>query len=137
MGAWRSMEEKPRARRRLTKPMDACIRVPKALAFHWLGNGLPSVLPVGNAHLEAFDQFSGQRRNVSVLVLSRKAGQRIQIGPDIAVTVVKLNSGGVRLGIEAPPELAVVRGELAEQMQVEAEAQIEALRIFQGEDAEN
>ncbi len=71
-----------------------------------------------------------------MLVLSRKAGQRIQIGPDIAVTVVKLSSGGVRLGIEAPPELAVVRGELAEQMQAEADAKIEALRIFQGEDSD-
>lgn len=71
-----------------------------------------------------------------MLVLSRKAGQRIQIGPDIAVTVVKLNSGGVRLGIEAPPELAVVRGELAEQMQAEANVRIEALRIFHGDDVE-
>ncbi len=71
-----------------------------------------------------------------MLVLSRKAGQRIQIGPDIAVTVVKLNSGGVRLGIEAPPELAVVRGELAEQIRAEVDAEIEPLRIFQGDDAD-
>ena len=71
-----------------------------------------------------------------MLVLSRKAGQRIQIGPDIAVTVVKLHSGGVRLGIEAPPELAVVRGELAEQIRAEVDAKIEPLRIFQGDDAD-
>lgn len=49
-----------------------------------------------------------------MLVLSRKVGQRILIGENIAVTVVKLTSGGVRLGIEAPPELAVVREELAQ-----------------------
>ena len=49
-----------------------------------------------------------------MLVLSRKVGQRIRIGENIAVTVVKLTSGGVRLGIEAPPELAVVREELAQ-----------------------
>lgn len=48
-----------------------------------------------------------------MLVLSRKIGQRVLIGDNIAVTVVKLNHGGVRLGIEAPPELAVVREELA------------------------
>ncbi|MCO6047890.1 carbon storage regulator [Aeoliella sp. ICT_H6.2] len=76
-----------------------------------------------------------------MLVLSRKSGQRIQIGPDICVTVVKLNSGGVRLGIEAPPELAVVRGELADQIQAEAEAVSEqaadALRIFNGEEQES
>lgn len=68
-----------------------------------------------------------------MLVLSRKQGQTIQIGPDIAVTVVKLNSGGVRLGIEAPPELAVVRGELAEQMNSQARSEAEALRIFRAD----
>ena len=52
-----------------------------------------------------------------MLVLSRKAGQQIQIGPDITITVVKLSSGGVRLGIEAPPELAIIREELAEQIE--------------------
>jgi carbon storage regulator len=51
-----------------------------------------------------------------MLVLSRKVGQRILVGDDIAITVVRLTSGGVRLGIEAPPELPVVREELAEQM---------------------
>ena len=48
-----------------------------------------------------------------MLVLTRKVGERILIGENIAVTVVKLTSGGVRIGIDAPPELAVVREELA------------------------
>ena len=47
-----------------------------------------------------------------MLVLSRKVGERIWIGDDIAITVVRLTSGGVRIGIEAPTELAVVREEL-------------------------
>jgi carbon storage regulator len=51
-----------------------------------------------------------------VLVLTRKVGERILIGDNIAVTVVKLTSGGVRIGVEAPPELAVVREELARAM---------------------
>ncbi|MEC8345596.1 MAG: carbon storage regulator, partial [Planctomycetota bacterium] len=34
-----------------------------------------------------------------MLVLSRKVGERILIGPDIAVTVVRVTGGGVRLGI--------------------------------------
>ena len=51
-----------------------------------------------------------------MLVLSRKVGQRILVGEDIAITVVKLTGGGVRIGIEAPPEMPVVREELAEQM---------------------
>ena len=48
-----------------------------------------------------------------VLVLSRKTGERILIGDKIAITVVKVAHGGVRIGIEAPRELAVVREELA------------------------
>ncbi|MCH2122386.1 MAG: carbon storage regulator CsrA [Pirellulaceae bacterium] len=54
-----------------------------------------------------------------MLVLSRKVGERILIGPDIAVTVVRVTGGGVRLGIEAPPELPVVREELAQAIQDE------------------
>jgi carbon storage regulator len=51
-----------------------------------------------------------------VLVLSRKSGERILIGDKISVTIVKIGHGGVRIGIEAPPELAVVREELAEEL---------------------
>jgi len=35
------------------------------------------------------------------------------------VTVVKIGHGGVRIGVEAPPELAVVREELAEEIERE------------------
>jgi carbon storage regulator len=52
-----------------------------------------------------------------VLVLSRKAGERILIGDKISVTVVKIGHGGVRIGVEAPPELAVVREELAQELE--------------------
>ncbi len=51
-----------------------------------------------------------------MLVLSRKLGERIRIGGSIVVTVVRINGGGVRLGIEAPPELAVVREELYQRL---------------------
>jgi carbon storage regulator len=52
-----------------------------------------------------------------VLVLSRKVGERILIGDKIAITVVKIGHGGVRIGIEAPTELAVVREELANELE--------------------
>ena len=39
-----------------------------------------------------------------MLVLSRKVGERILIGDQIAVTVVRVTGGGVRIGIEAPAE---------------------------------
>jgi carbon storage regulator len=56
-----------------------------------------------------------------VLVVSRKIGERILIGDKIVVTVVKIGSGGVRIGIEAPTEMAIIREELAEQL-LQAEA---------------
>ena len=49
-----------------------------------------------------------------MLVLSRKVGERIWIGDHVAVTVVRINSGAVRLGIEAPPDWSVARQELLE-----------------------
>ena len=54
-----------------------------------------------------------------MLVLSRKVGERIRIGEGITVTVVRVTGGGVRLGIEAPAELPVVREELYQQMLAE------------------
>jgi carbon storage regulator len=47
-----------------------------------------------------------------MLVLSRKVGERILIGENIAVTVVRVGPGIVRLGVEAPHELPIVREEL-------------------------
>lgn len=51
-----------------------------------------------------------------MLVLSRKVGERILIGDNISVTVVRVSGGGVRLGIEAPAELPVVREELQQSL---------------------
>jgi len=51
-----------------------------------------------------------------VLVVSRKIGERILIGDKIAITVVNVSGGAVRIGIEAPQELAVMREELAEEI---------------------
>jgi len=48
-----------------------------------------------------------------MLVLSRKVGERILIGDQIVVTVVRINATTVRLGIDAPTKLVVVREELA------------------------
>ena len=50
-----------------------------------------------------------------MLVLSRKIGERILIGDNIAVTVVRITGNGVRIGIEAPSNVAVIRQELKEQ----------------------
>ena len=47
-----------------------------------------------------------------MLVLSRKLNQEIIIGDNVKVTVLKVKGNTVRLGIEAPREVRVVRGEL-------------------------
>jgi carbon storage regulator len=47
-----------------------------------------------------------------MLVLSRKVGERIFIGDDIAVTVVRVAPGVVRLGVEAPERFAIMREEI-------------------------
>lgn len=54
-----------------------------------------------------------------MLVLTRREGERIQIGEDICITVVRIIGGGVRLGVEAPPEVAVMRAELKEKIDSE------------------
>lgn len=47
-----------------------------------------------------------------MLVLTRKLMEKLYIGDDVCVTVVRLEGGQVRLGIEAPREISVVRAEL-------------------------
>ena len=47
-----------------------------------------------------------------MLVLTRRLMERFYIGDDICVTVVRLEGGQVRLGIDAPRETPILRGEL-------------------------
>ncbi|MGD0654149.1 MAG: carbon storage regulator CsrA [Thermoguttaceae bacterium] len=51
-----------------------------------------------------------------MLVLSRKVGEKILIGDNISVTVVRVAQGIVRIGVEAPQNLPVVREEIKDQM---------------------
>ncbi len=47
-----------------------------------------------------------------MLVLSRKPGEKICLGSDIVVTVLEIKGRQVRLGIEAPERVNIVRAEL-------------------------
>ncbi len=47
-----------------------------------------------------------------MLVLSRKVGERILIGDDIQITVVRVSQNTVRIGVEAPRNYQIVREEL-------------------------
>lgn len=48
------------------------------------------------------------------LSLTRKEGEAIKIGNDILVTVGQLRRGRVRILIQAPPEVQILRAEIAE-----------------------
>ncbi len=47
-----------------------------------------------------------------MLVLSRKESERIKLGDDIVLTIVRVAGDRVRLGIQAPPNLLILREEL-------------------------
>ena len=47
-----------------------------------------------------------------MLVLTRKTQEKIRIGDGITITVIKTKGKSVRLGIEAPADVSVLRGEL-------------------------
>ena len=51
-----------------------------------------------------------------MLVLTRKAKQQIQIGPYVTVTILQIKGQSVRVGIEAPKDVCVLRTELAEKL---------------------
>lgn len=49
-----------------------------------------------------------------MLVLTRKRSESIRVGNDIVIKVIHTSRGTVKLGIDAPPHVRVLRGELAE-----------------------
>ena len=50
-----------------------------------------------------------------MLVLSRRERERVRLGESIVVTIVRVSGDKVRLGIEAPPDVLVLRDELEPQ----------------------
>jgi carbon storage regulator len=52
-----------------------------------------------------------------MLVLSRKVGERILIGDQISIVIVRINGNAVRVGIDAPTDLSVIRAELKQRME--------------------
>jgi carbon storage regulator len=52
-----------------------------------------------------------------MLVLTRKTNERILIGDDIVLTVVRIDDYSVRLGIDAPKDVEILREELLQEEQ--------------------
>lgn len=57
-----------------------------------------------------------------MLILSRRAGETVDIGKDIKVTVLSIKNGQVRLGFAAPKEVAVHREEISRRIERENRA---------------
>lgn len=49
-----------------------------------------------------------------MLVLSRKLGESIHVGLNIVVTILEIQGNRVKIGIDAPHDCRILRGELAE-----------------------
>ncbi len=54
-----------------------------------------------------------------MLVLSRKRGEKIQIGTNITMTVVHISGDRVRLAFDAPPDVPIHRDELRRKLEAE------------------
>ena len=54
-----------------------------------------------------------------MLVLTRKLGESFVIGDNIVIKVVDIHGKQIRLGIEAPTEISIFRGEIYERIQEE------------------
>jgi carbon storage regulator len=61
-----------------------------------------------------------------MLVLTRRHGESVRIGPDVRVTVVAANGGQVRIAIDAPEEVGIFREEIFERV---AAANVEAASV--------
>ena len=57
-----------------------------------------------------------------MLILTRRAGETVMIGSDVTITVLRVKGNQVRIGINAPKDVAVHREEIYERIQSEQNA---------------
>ncbi len=60
-----------------------------------------------------------------MLVITRKKGESVLIGDNIEITIVKLDDGSVKLAIDAPKEMRILRKELYNEVKEENQKSIE------------
>lgn len=56
-----------------------------------------------------------------MLILTRRVGEKVMIGDDVSVTVLRVKGNQVRLGVEAPKSVSVQREEIFNRMKTEGE----------------
>ena len=54
-----------------------------------------------------------------MLIITRKKGQSLMIGDDIEITISKIEDGSVKIGINAPKKVTILRKELYEEVEKE------------------
>lgn len=54
-----------------------------------------------------------------MLVLTRKVGEKILIGDDITISVIEVKRGNIRIGVDAPQNISILRFEVFERIQEE------------------
>ena len=90
-------------RRKMREGLKPCVRNRSGFGF-----------PEEAFHINNDGKQGDTKDPTTMLVLSRKMNESIVIGDRITVTVVKVDRNCVRLGIEAPPEVAIFREELVD-----------------------
>jgi len=54
-----------------------------------------------------------------MLIITRKKGESLMIGDDIEIVISKIDDGSVKIGIEAPKNVTILRKELYEEVEME------------------
>lgn len=54
-----------------------------------------------------------------MLIITRKKGESLMIGDDIEITISKIDDGSVKIGINAPKNITILRKELYEEVENE------------------
>ncbi|MDR1135023.1 MAG: carbon storage regulator [Clostridiales Family XIII bacterium] len=62
-----------------------------------------------------------------MLVISRKPGEKLKVGDSIEFTVLSVSGDKVAIGIDAPRNISVLRGELAETIESNIQSSVQSL----------